>query len=160
MSVDTVMAGQYGHSQSFAPADGQAGNPYAPFFGELQQVPQQGPGRDQQRRNDDLPQYYADQKRNYVLQDVLEGLIGMDNGWPTTLALPLTYTDKLHVQWDILSFNQPLVGRVQHEGVSRIVKKARSKRSAQTERRGIALFMEVSNARNASVWKVSFHDRN
>ncbi len=144
MSIDQTMAGQYGTSQSYAPSDGQKGNPYAPFLGELQTMPSQGPGRDLYRRNDDLPQYYADGRRNYFLQDVLEGMVAIDNGWPTTICLPLTFTNQLNVEWDVLTFDQPLVGRVQHEGVSRIVRHARSKRSAQTERRGIALFMEVN----------------
>ena len=114
----------------------------APFFGDLVNVPSQGAGRDLLRRNDDLPAFYADGRRNEFLTDVLEGLTALDNGWPTTVCLPLTYTEKINFQWNLFEFTQPLADQVPHEGVSRILEHGKSTRTERSIRRGLAIFFE------------------
>lgn len=135
----TFGAGQY-FAQS---ASGPNANPLRPFFGELPNMPSQGPNRDYYHRIEDLPTAYADARQNLYLENIIMGLVPLDNDWTTTIALPLTYTDKQTIAWNEIRFNRPLADVVPHEGVTRVVKHARASKSVSTVRRGLALEVET-----------------
>lgn len=88
-------------------------NPWSAFFGEIPGYPQQTAARDLTRRNEDLP--YAYLGKNYHLEDVLEGMVSLDNGWPTTLCLPLFFTDNMNFEWNIIKFDQSLIDALRTE---------------------------------------------
>lgn len=57
----------------------------------------------------------------------------------TSVLLPATSTDNIHVKWNIVEMNQQLAGRVPHEGVTRLLTSSHKSRSAHAERRGLAM---------------------
>lgn len=128
-------------SQTFAGADGLTGDDYAIFFGELPLEAQQPPGRDRMMSHEDMPAAYAGRQNRYI-STTLDGLIAVDNGWPTTVAAPLEYTEDLKFSWNTYTWNQPLIDQQPHETVPELIKYSRETRHAESIRRAVALQFE------------------
>jgi len=122
-------------------SDGVAGNSMSPFFGFMPGVdPKQLPDRDRQwafsnlSANMSLPSEF--------LGDTIEGLVAIDNDWPTTVALPMTWTNALKFGWKTMHFDQSLVPFVQENGVPRAVTHGQEEHSASMMRHAIAMILD------------------
>lgn len=91
--------------------------------------------------NFDLTENYRG--KNVQIRTVIEGLL-MDNpnDFLTTVALPWARTDQMHFTWNEWRFDTPLIDRVPHEGISRMLQSSKVVRNAHVVRRGIAFQME------------------
>jgi hypothetical protein len=90
--------------------------------------------------NRDLPHYYKGS--NMYLADMVRGMIMENNRWPTEVALPWSLTEQISVQWTLWIARPAVVGRVPHEGLSRMVTHREQTRRKHSVRRGQALRME------------------
>lgn len=93
--------------------------------------------------NYDLPEYYKG--KNLFLRDTVDGFILEDNRWYTTIALPWSQTDQMHITWNEWHFNTALADRVPHEGISRLVTSSKRQFREHVVRRGLAFVMEADH---------------
>ena len=120
VGMDSVGAQQMGESLTTKASDNMYGNPWVEFF---------GPPNGEIRTNAydkysydrfNLPNAY--QGQNLFLRNTIDGFIMEGHQWYTTVCLPYARTDQLTVAWNEWKFDQHLVGRVPHEGVSRLIR--------------------------------------
>lgn len=130
------------HHFSLGTGSLDAGNKYEKYFGPPIGEVKPSPYDKIPYTNYDLPEYYKG--KNLFLRDTIDGLI-MDasDRWYTTVALPWAQTDQLHLIWNEWHFNTSLVGRVPHEGISRLVTSSKKQFRDHVVRHGIAFIMEA-----------------
>lgn len=133
----------WGGIQSSGTGDGVTGNAYAPFFGLPRGLdPAHGADSERWIDHDQLPAAYADRLRSGFMETTVEGLVALDNDWPTTVALPLEFNDELTHKWNTTSYSQSLVHELGHEGIPLLLTSSRSANSAVSMRRGVAIQFE------------------
>lgn len=117
-------------------------NKLAPFFGPIDpSAIKQSPYVKRPVTSLDLPDVYKGE--NIYLKDTIEGFILEDNEWYTTVCLPWSVTDQMHVKWNEWNFNTVLADRVPHRGISRLITSSTKSGAAHTVRRGLAFHLEA-----------------
>jgi hypothetical protein len=87
-----------------------------------------------------LPKAY--EGKNKHLEDVLDFMIRKEDEFYTSKLLPWSYTDELHVQWEIFRFNRTLMDVEPEQGIPRLVTAETENRSDNLLRRGLAFIIE------------------
>jgi len=87
-----------------------------------------------------LPKAY--EGKNKHLEDVLDFMIRKEDEFYTSKLLPWSYTDELHVQWEIFRFNRTLMDVEPEQGIPRLVTAETESRSDNLLRRGLAFIIE------------------
>lgn len=87
-----------------------------------------------------LPKAY--EGKNKHLEDVLDFMIRKEDEFYTNKLLPWTYTEDLHVQWEIFRFNRTLMDVEPEQGIPRLVTAETERRSDNLLRRGLAFIIE------------------
>jgi hypothetical protein len=116
-------------------------HPIEAFFGPYQ-------GTNEKLRADDrlahetynLPDAYKG--KNKFLESVLDFKIRKEDEFYTSKLLPWSYTDELHVAWEIFSFNRTLADLEPHQGVPRYVSAQSEAHTDNLLRRGLAFIIE------------------
>ena len=116
-------------------------HPLEAFFGPYQ-------GTSEDLRADDrlahetynLPKAY--EGKNKFLEEVLDFKIRKEDEFYTRDLLPWSYTDDLHVAWEIFSFNRTLADLEPHQGVPRYVSAQSEAHTDNLLRRGLAFIIE------------------
>lgn len=137
------------HSTTGASIDGAVGtlttgensHPLTNFFGPVQ-------GHHEELRADDrlshetynLPRAY--EGKNMYLEETLDFMIRKEDEFYTKSLLPWEYTDQLHLQWEIFSFNRTLADLEPHQGLPRFVTQESEKHTDNLLRRGLAFIIE------------------
>jgi len=87
-----------------------------------------------------LPRAY--EGKNKFLEEVLDFKIRQEDEFYTSKLLPWSYTDDLHVAWEIFSFNRTLADLEPHQGVPRYVSAQSESHTDNLLRRGLAFIIE------------------
>jgi len=87
-----------------------------------------------------LPKAY--EGKNKHLEDVLDFMIRKEDEFYTSRLLPWSFTDELHVQWEIFRFNRTLMDVEPEQGIPRLVTAETERRSDNLLRRGLAFIIE------------------
>lgn len=87
-----------------------------------------------------LPKSY--EGKNKHLEDVLDFMIRSEDEFYTSKLLPWSFTDDLHVQWEIFRFNRTLMDVEPEQGIPRLVTAETERRSDNLLRRGLAFIIE------------------
>jgi len=120
---------------------GENAHPLTNFFGPVQ-------GHHEELRADDrlshetynLPRAYVG--KNKYLEETLDFMIRKEDEFYTRSLLPWEYTDQLHLQWEIFSFNRTLADLEPHQGLPRFVTQESEKHTDNLLRRGLAFIIE------------------
>ena len=120
---------------------GENSHPLTNFFGPIQ-------GHHEELRADDrlshetynLPRAY--EGKNKYLEETLDFMIRKEDEFYTRSLLPWEYTDQLHLQWEIFSFNRTLADLEPHQGLPRFVTQESEKHTDNLLRRGLAFIIE------------------
>jgi hypothetical protein len=87
-----------------------------------------------------LPRAY--EGKNKFLEEVLDFKIRKEDEFYTSKLLPWSFTDDLHVAWEIFSFNRTLADLEPHQGVPRYVSAQSESHTDNLLRRGLAFIIE------------------
>lgn len=87
-----------------------------------------------------LPKSY--EGKNKHLEDVLDFMIRKEDEFYTSKLLPWSFTEDLHVQWEIFRFNRTLMDVEPEQGIPRLVTAETERRSDNLLRRGLAFIIE------------------
>lgn len=87
-----------------------------------------------------LPKSY--EGKNKHLEDVLDFMIRKEDEFYTSKLLPWSFTEELHVQWEIFRFNRTLMDVEPEQGIPRLVTAETERRSDNLLRRGLAFIIE------------------
>ena len=87
-----------------------------------------------------LPKSY--EGKNKHLEDVLDFMIRKEDEFYTSRLLPWSFTDDLHVQWEIFRFNRTLMDVEPEQGIPRLVTAETERRTDNLLRRGLAFIIE------------------
>lgn len=120
---------------------GENAHPLTNFFGPVH-------GHHEELRADDrlshetynLPRAYVG--KNKYLEETLDFMIRKEDEFYTRSLLPWEYTDQLHLQWEIFSFNRTLADLEPHQGLPRFVTQESEKHTDNLLRRGLAFIIE------------------
>ncbi|MBL4665187.1 MAG: hypothetical protein JKY23_04450, partial [Nitrospinaceae bacterium] len=114
-------------------------NPWAAFFGNPKGPIYQAQGYE--KENADLPDAYMGQ--NYFMSQVMIREILAGDSYLVTEVLPWQKSeDKDELRWDVITFNDNLLGRRAEESVSRMLSYQRHEESAGFVSYGVAMILE------------------
>jgi len=116
-------------------------NPYAEYFGANSKYEREVNPDDQlSHETYNLPEAYKGSNKH--LANVLDFMIRKEDEFYTSKLLPWSYTDELHVQWEIFRFNRTLMDVEPEQGIPRLVTAETEARSDSLLRRGLAFIIE------------------
>jgi hypothetical protein len=116
-------------------------NPYAEYFGANSKYEREiNPDDQLSHETYNLPEAYKGSNKH--LANVLDFMIRKEDEFYTSKLLPWSYTDELHVQWEIFRFNRTLMDVEPEQGIPRLVTAETEARSDSLLRRGLAFIIE------------------
>ena len=129
----------------FNPETGSTGtapnNKWAPFFGTPEGYHEDVRADDQlSHETYNLPKAY--EGKNKRLEDILDFMIRQEDEFYTRELLPWSYTDDIHIVWDVWKFNRTLADVVPEQGISRLVTQESERHTENLVRRGLAFQLE------------------
>ena len=87
-----------------------------------------------------LPKAY--EGKNKRIEDILDFMIRQEDEFYTRELLPWSYTDDIHIVWDVWKFNRTLADVVPEQGISRLVTQENERHTENLVRRGLAFQLE------------------
>jgi hypothetical protein len=129
----------------FNPETGSTGtaptNKWSPFFGTPEGYHEDVRADDQlSHETYNLPKAY--EGKNQRLEDILDFMIRTEDEFYTRELLPWSYTDDIHIVWDVWKFNRTLADVVPEQGISRLVTQENERHTENLVRRGLAFQLE------------------
>lgn len=116
-------------------------NPFQDYFGANTKYERDKlPDDELSHETYNLPEAYKGSNKH--LANVLDFMIRKEDEFYTSKLLPWSYTDEIHVQWEIFRFNRTLMDVEPEQGIPRLVTAETEARSDSLLRRGLAFIIE------------------
>ena len=129
----------------FNPETGSTGtaptNKWSPFFGSPDGYHEEVRADDQLAHETfNLPKAY--EGKNKRLEDILDFMIRKEDEFYTSELLPWSYSEDIHIVWNVWKFSRTLADVVPEQGISRLVTQESERHTENLVRRGLCFQLE------------------